>query len=106
MVDEQGNTVPDVPPVGLDVPASPQAAALTAAVLPYPGEGELALHYMGEETIQREGVTFAPDAVVNVPADLATRLAGRDGIRIVQETAEGWPNFLAMRARLAGVRAG
>lgn len=65
----------------------------------FPGEGFAALHYGGTESVKRAGAVFAPDSVVIVPESVAHALAGRENFRIVQESAESWPHFLAIRAR-------
>lgn len=67
-----------------------------------PCAGMAALHYAGEEPIEREGFTFGPDQLVIVPEETAYKLAGKDNLRIVIETPETWGNYVALRARARG----
>lgn len=87
-MDEAENTAP--------APAVPSAYADPTDP---PGPGQEALHHAGDSAIEREGVTFPPDSVVIVPEAVAYKLAGRDNLRIVAETAETWPHYMGMRVR-------
>lgn len=89
-------------------PAPTQAAQTAGSTDPQnpPGDGEDALHYNGTDAITVEGITFAPDAVVIVPTDVAARLIGTNNIRQVAETAESWPHYMAVRARAREGRSG
>lgn len=105
MADE--TTEPTTAPADADTAPVEQLTTSEAEVLPtylpdptdFPGEGFTALHYGGTESMRRAGAVFTPDSIVIVPESVGRALAGRENLRLVQESPESWPHFLAIRAR-------
>ena len=93
-------------PTAASLPAVPVPPVPACDPIDPPGDGEEALHYAGTEPLTLDGHTFAPDSLTIVPAATAMRLAGTRDLRVVQESAESWPHYLAMRARARGTAAG
>lgn len=86
-----------------DAPVDPTPDEST---LPYPNPDQVAMLYSGSDVITVNGITFQPNSIAVLAADAARALAGKYDLRLVEETPDSWPHFLAMRAKLRGARSG